>query len=181
MPGRGASVRGVKCRASMQKKSGYRVQRVVPMRAYRGRRKVKFRRYANRAKLAVILIVLFVGGIYNFDGLTADLKGRGQPEGSRQGQPVLLGPVTHVRDGDTIEVAGIPVRIANLDCEERGTAAGDRATKRMRQLVRLGPFSCQLEGRQSHDRQVGTCRLADGRDVGETLIKERRCGRWRWY
>ena len=33
----------------------------------------------------------------------------------------LVGMVTHVRDGDTIEVRGVPVRIANLDCAERGT------------------------------------------------------------
>ena len=162
----------------MQKKSGYRDRRVVPMRASRGRRQGKVRRYANRAKLAVILVALLVGAIYNFDTLTGALRGWGQPEAARKGRPDLAGPVTHVRDADTIEVAGFPVRIANLDCAERGTAAGDRATERMRQLVRLGPFSCHLEGRQSYDREVGTCELADGRDVGEILIHERQCGRW---
>jgi endonuclease YncB( thermonuclease family) len=40
----------------------------------------------------------------------------------------VVGMVTHVRDGDTIDVRGVPVRIANLDCAERGTSAGDRAT-----------------------------------------------------
>ena len=33
-----------------------------------------------------------------------------------------VGMVTHVRDGDTIEVRGVPVQIANLDCAERGTS-----------------------------------------------------------
>ena len=50
-----------------------------------------------------------------------------------EGRPV--GMVTHVRDGDTIEVRGLPVRIANLDCAERGACAGDRATALMRQLA----------------------------------------------
>lgn len=162
----------------MQKRSGRRDQRVVPMTAYRGRRQSKFRRYAGRAKLVLLLTALLVGVIYNFDGLIADLRDWGQPKETRNGRPDLSGPVTHVRDADTIEVAGIPVRIANLDCAERGTAAGDRATERMRQLVRLGPLLCHLEGRQSYDREVGTCQLTDGRDVGEILINERQCGRW---
>lgn len=92
----------------------------------------------------------------------------------------LVGRVTHVRDGDTIEVAEVPVRIANLDCAERGTAAGTRATQRMRELSGLGPMTCRLEGRTSYDRQVGVCALPDGRDLGEVLIAEAICARWRW-
>lgn len=92
----------------------------------------------------------------------------------------LAGRITHVRDGDTIEVEGIPVRIANLDCAERGSTAGDRASQRMRDLVKTGAMTCRLEGRKSYDREVGTCRLSDGRDVGEVLIGEAVCERWRW-
>jgi endonuclease YncB( thermonuclease family) len=44
----------------------------------------------------------------------------------------LVGPVTHVRDGDTIEVSGVPVRVANLDCAELGTTAGNHPTAVMR-------------------------------------------------
>lgn len=91
----------------------------------------------------------------------------------------LVGRITHVRDGDTIEVEGVPVRIANLDCAERGSTAGDRASQRMRDLSRIGPMTCSLEGRKSYDREVGTCQFADGRDVGETLIAEAVCKRWR--
>ena len=36
-------------------------------------------------------------------------------------QTVLTGKVTHVRDGDTIEVNGIAIRLSALDCPERGT------------------------------------------------------------
>ena len=35
---------------------------------------------------------------------------------------VLTGIISHVRDGDTIEVGNIPVRIAALDCPENDTA-----------------------------------------------------------
>lgn len=129
----------------------------------------------------VLLVALLVGVIYNFDSLSTEFRKiitGTNPELASKSRLSLLGRVTHVRDADTIEVSGVPVRIANLDCAERGTAAGERATERMRQLVTLGPFACQLEGRKSYDREVGLCSLADGRDVGEILIQERQCGRW---
>ena len=34
---------------------------------------------------------------------------------------ILKGTITHVRDGDTFEVNGIPVRLAALDCPENDT------------------------------------------------------------
>ena len=43
------------------------------------------------------------------------------------GETVLTGKVTHVRDGDTIEVNNVPIRLAALDCPERGTKNGDTA------------------------------------------------------
>ena len=36
---------------------------------------------------------------------------------------------THVRDGDTIEVNGIAVRLSALDCPENSTRQGKQATK----------------------------------------------------
>ena len=88
--------------------------------------------------------------------------------------------MTHVRDGDTIEVANTPVRIANLDCAERGDADGPRATARMSELVARQEVVCDLEGRMSYDREVGTCALAlSGEDLGEILIREGVCERWR--
>lgn len=165
----------------MSRKPGDPHRKVVPMKAYQRRQQKKFRKSSTWAELMVLLAALSVGVIYSFDDLAAEFRamisGR-QPEAASRGGPSLSGRVTHVRVADTIEVSGVPVRIANLDCAERGTTAGERATERMRQLVTLGPFSCQLEGRKSYDREVGLCALADGRDVGEILIQERQCGRW---
>ncbi|WP_176559593.1 hypothetical protein [Rubellimicrobium roseum] len=49
----------------------------------------------------------------------------------------------------------------------------------MRDLVRSQAVTCNLEGRRSYDREVGTCALTDsGQDVGEILIGEGVCGRW---
>ena len=52
-------------------------------------------------------------------------------------QTVLTGRVTHVRDGDTIEVNGTPICLAALDCPERGTRDGDYATKHIHSMVAL--------------------------------------------
>ncbi|MEQ8291980.1 MAG: hypothetical protein RIA08_07230 [Roseovarius sp.] len=90
----------------------------------------------------------------------------------------IAGTVTRVRDGDTVEISGVPIRIANLDCAEKGTAAGERATRVMLRLASAGPLACNLTGKRSHDREVGTCHLADGRDIGNLLISEGVCSRW---
>ncbi len=39
--------------------------------------------------------------------------------GTADAQTVLQGTITHVRDGDTIEVAGIPVRLWGIHAPER--------------------------------------------------------------
>jgi endonuclease YncB( thermonuclease family) len=90
----------------------------------------------------------------------------------------IAGAVTRVRDGDTVEISGVPIRIANLDCAEKGTAAGERATRVMLRLASAGPLACNLTGKRSYDREVGTCQLADGRDIGNLLVSEGVCSRW---
>ena len=42
---------------------------------------------------------------------------------------VLSGTIAHVRDGDTIEVDGVAIRLSALDCPENGTQKGNQATK----------------------------------------------------
>ena len=90
----------------------------------------------------------------------------------------IVGQVTQVRDGDTIEVAGTPIRFGSLDCAERGTSDGRRAKARMRTLVSGQIVMCHLNGRTSHDRKIGSCRLQDGRDLGGIMIREGVCGRF---
>lgn len=90
----------------------------------------------------------------------------------------VTGRVTHVRDGDTIEVSGVPIRFGSLDCAERGTKAGRRATTRMRELVKGQSLICFLTGRMSYDRYIGSCDLSDGRDLGSIMIKEGYCERF---
>ena len=90
----------------------------------------------------------------------------------------VSGPVTHVRDGDTIEVSSIPIRFGSLDCPERGARGGSKATQRMRSLVSGQTLTCYLNGRQSYDRRIGSCQLDDGRDLGGIMIDEGLCRRY---
>ena len=64
----------------------------------------------------------------------------------------IVGPVTHVRDGDTIEVRGQAIRFGSLDCAELGTAEGRSAKSAMQRLVRGQSLACHLNGRRSYDR-----------------------------
>lgn len=41
----------------------------------------------------------------------------------------LLGPVTHVRAGDTVEVAGVPIRLQGLAAPELSEAGGPEAAR----------------------------------------------------
>mgnify|MGYP005850656161 CR=1 FL=1 len=91
----------------------------------------------------------------------------------------VVGRVTHVRDGDTIEVSGKPIRFAKLDCAEIGTPAGRRADRHMRALVSGQTLSCNLTGRKSYDRWIGSCRLPDGRDLASVMVQSGSCAWWR--
>lgn len=102
-----------------------------------------------------------------------------RPDATSRSQPGrLIDRVTRVRDGDTIVVGLIPVRIANLDCAESGTYQGEVATQLAKKLTSGATMTCDLEGRRSYDREVGVCTLPDGRDFGKVLIAAGACERW---
>ena len=117
-----------------------------------------------------------------FKGLHVLLDGSGGRASEPGSELRIEGTVSHVRDGDTIEVGGVAVRIANLDCAEADTVAVRAAGERMARLVQGETVACDLEGRRSYDREVGTCALAStGQDVGEVLIAEGACLPWEAY
>ena len=88
----------------------------------------------------------------------------------------LSGTVTHIRDGDTIEVGGLSVRLRGLNCPERGTASGTAAIRRMNELAAGRRIVCKLNGETNRDRVIGWCSVSR-RDLGETMIREGHCGR----
>ena len=94
-------------------------------------------------------------------------------------QTVLTGKVTHVRDGDTIEVNGIAIRLAALDCPERGTQKGDTAA-RIAQQFQGSPATCELTGAKTYDRLVGYCSVG-GADFGSYMMNNSSCKVWEKY
>ncbi|WP_425405865.1 thermonuclease family protein [Hwanghaeella sp.] len=83
----------------------------------------------------------------------------------------IAGTVTHVRDGDTIEVEGVPIRLNGLSAPERGEPFGKASSDFMRALVLGKAVRCELNGERTHDRLVGVCYL-DGADISALIIRE---------
>ena len=114
-----------------------------------------------RAKIKVAVLLLF--GVFWPINVSA--------------QAELTGQITHVRDGDTIEVGNIAIRLNGLTCDERGTALGDRATAYLRSQVLGKTATCSLNGERTYDRLVGRCATEDLDDIGAHLITQQLCGR----
>lgn len=166
-------------RANSQRESrrGQR-QRVWPLRTRtRSGFRSGNRRRDFRPTVGLVLVVFAVAFLVVFKGAERFPEYFG-PVVSLISPREVVGTVTHVRDGDTIEVAGVPIRFGSLDCAESGTSAGDRATRRMRTLVAGQRLTCYLNGRTSYDRKIGSCRLSDGRDLASILIREDYCRRY---
>ena len=117
------------------------------------------------AKIKVAVLLLF--GVYWPITVSAQAK--------------LTGQITHVRDGDTIEVGNIAIRLNGLTCDERGTALGDRATAYLRSQVLGKTATCSLNGERTYDRLVGRCATEDLGDIGAHLITQQLCGRCERY
>ena len=92
---------------------------------------------------------------------------------------VVTGPA-RVRDGDTIVVGGVPVRLQGLHCPEHDEPGGYAATGAMQRLTRGNDISCTLTGERTYDRIVGTCHVGDS-DLAAALIREGFCARCARY
>ena len=92
---------------------------------------------------------------------------------------VLKGTITNVRDGDTFEINGIPVRISALDCAENSTPEGKKITRFAKKF--LGKQAvCELTGAKTYDRVVGYCSI-EGKDFARTMMNETSCKLWAKY
>ena len=79
----------------------------------------------------------------------------------------LTGTVTHVRDGDTIEVDGTAIRLQGVAAPEMHEPGGLEAATYMLQLVWGQEVTCDLTGERSYGRLVGVCRLDDEATIGD--------------
>ena len=92
---------------------------------------------------------------------------------------VLQGTITHIRDGDTFEVNGTPVRISALDCAENTTDEGKKITRFAKQFKGKEAI-CELTGATTYDRVVGYCSI-NGVDFGKMMMDETSCNLWSKY
>lgn len=85
------------------------------------------------------------------------------------------GRVTHIVDGDTLDVGRERIRVLGIDTPERdecGYAAASRAASELalERVVRLEPDATQAV-RDRFGRTLAYVRLPDGRDLGELLLR----------
>lgn len=92
-----------------------------------------------------------------------------------------------VVDGDTFYLMGDKIRIADIDALETGGARcayesqlGNRATRRLRELLNAGPFVLQSYKSRDTDRYGRKLRVVmrDGKSLGDILITEGLARRW---
>ena len=83
----------------------------------------------------------------------------------------LTGHVTHVRDGDTIVVGSMPIRLNGLAAPEGDEPGGAAATQAMLELVDGRTLRCELDGERTHDRCVDVCYLK-GTDIANVMVRE---------
>ena len=100
------------------------------------------------------------------------------PEAAKD-ETVISGTITQVRDGDTIEIDGIAIRLAALNCPENDTQKGKYATKLAKQFTGLQAL-CELTGAKSYDRLVGYCKINDS-DFGRFMMNNSACKVWEKY
>jgi micrococcal nuclease len=81
----------------------------------------------------------------------------------------LRGTVSHVRDGDTIEVENIPIRLNGVSAPELNKPLGPQSKSFMVDLVLGKSIRCELNEDRTHDRWVGICYL-EGKEIGEAVI-----------
>ena len=125
-----------------------------------------------------LVVVSF--SIFSFEyGFWSEASEASDPKIDTRAVSVLKGTITHVRDGDTFEINGIPVRISALDCAENSTPEGKKITRFAKKF--LGKQAvCELTGAKTYDRVVGYCSI-EGKDFARTMMNETSCKLWAKY
>lgn len=151
-------------------------------------RRRNFRRRKSLPSNTILLCVLFVliYAAYQYQEVDQSLATLTEkatttiaPAPNKPTGKILEGRITHVRDGDTFEVNGIPVRISALDCPENSTSAGQKVTRFAKQFKGKTAV-CELTGAKTYDRVVGYCSIG-GKDFGKTMMDQTSCKLWAKY
>ena len=132
-------------------------------------------RYHN--SIITILVSMFITLIINSVMADESIKSSSKKQYSKIS--ILSGLITHVRDGDTIIVGSIPIRLAALDCPEKNSTKGMIATEIALKFIGQAA-DCKLTGAKTYDRFVAYCSI-DGKDFGEYMIQNSSCKPWKKF
>ena len=126
--------------------------------------------------ILIIIGLLVLTSIDRFVGVNAEVSDK---EIDSRAVSILRGTITHVRDGDTFEVKGTPVRISALDCPENSTSLGQKSTRFAKQFKGKQAV-CELTGAKTYDRVVGYCSI-EGKDFAQIMVENKFCKFWLKY
>jgi endonuclease YncB( thermonuclease family) len=149
-------------------------------------RRNRRRRFGGYLRYQGTILIITIGAIFAFGWLSEsglslpNLRPKSAPTLARFGYCHVGGGTNCVVDGDTFWLNGVDIRIADIDApetheyrcsEERNL--GDRATKRLHDLLESGPIILQPIDRDE-DVYGRKLRLVyvNGTSVGEVLVNE---------
>jgi micrococcal nuclease len=121
-----------------------------------------------------VMTVVFATTVYRLGAPAIDLAGAGTY--SSVAFPFTptraVSGIPKVNDGDTIIVAGVPVRLNGIDAEELTEPHGKAARSALQKIVGAGPVVCGLTGEKTFNREVGVCFNSQNQDIGAELVRQ---------
>lgn len=85
--------------------------------------------------------------------------------------PKVISGKCYVIDGDTIVINKTHIRLFGIDAPEMNHPWGKKAKWELVQICKGRVITATLDGSISHDRVVATCRLPDGTDLSEEMVR----------
>jgi micrococcal nuclease len=76
-----------------------------------------------------------------------------------------------VIDGDTIDIGGNRIRLAGIDAPEMDHPYGKSARSALIRMCSGHVIRAEFHGTLSHQRNMATCYLPDGRDLSAEMVK----------
>ena len=96
---------------------------------------------------------------------------QGQEAATKRVQPEVIVGKCYVIDGDTIVINKTHIRLFGIDAPELNHPWGKKAKWEMVNICKGHVITATLDGLSSHNRVVATCRLPDGTDLSEEMVR----------
>ncbi len=80
------------------------------------------------------------------------------------------GIVTSVTDGDTFRSGKLRVRLSGINAPEMDEPGGEAAKQALADMIYGKPLLCSDKGKDTFGRQLASCRIENGEDIGTLMI-----------